>query len=75
MHSFFPKDFYGPQMRLVILGYIRPELDYVSKEALIQDIKTDIEIARVSLERTAYEGYREEEWVRRGEGISRRRGS
>lgn len=38
-------------MKLLVLGYIRPELDYVSKEALIKDIKTDIEIASVSLER------------------------
>ncbi|KAI5807333.1 hypothetical protein DFH27DRAFT_545763 [Peziza echinospora] len=65
MHT-FPTDFYGVQMRLVILGYIRPELDYVSKEALIQDIKTDIEIARVSLEREAYRRFKDEEWVRSG---------
>lgn len=50
MHT-FPADFYGTHMKLLVLGYIRPELDYVSKEALIRDIKTDIEIARVSLER------------------------
>ncbi|KAF8420229.1 hypothetical protein EV426DRAFT_634155 [Tirmania nivea] len=42
----FPTDFYGTHMKLLVLGYIRPELDYVSKEALIGDIKTDIEIAR-----------------------------
>ncbi|RPB23750.1 riboflavin kinase [Terfezia boudieri ATCC MYA-4762] len=47
----FPTDFYGTHMKLLVLGYIRPELDYVSKEALIGDIKTDIEIALVSLER------------------------
>lgn len=53
MHS-FPTDFYGVHMKLLVLGYIRPELDYVSKEALIEDIKTDIEIARVSLEREGW---------------------
>ncbi|KAF8441120.1 hypothetical protein BGX38DRAFT_1096919 [Terfezia claveryi] len=47
----FSTDFYGTHMKLLVLGYIRPELDYVSKEALIRDIKTDIEIALVSLER------------------------
>ncbi|KAF8434889.1 hypothetical protein BGX38DRAFT_1251533 [Terfezia claveryi] len=41
----FPTDFYGTHMKILVLGYIRPELDYVSKEALIGDIKTDIEIA------------------------------
>ena len=53
MHS-FPHDFYGVQMKLLVLGYIRPELDYVSRDALIADIKTDIEIARVSLQREAW---------------------
>ena len=50
MHP-FPHDFYGVQMKFLVLGYIRPELEYVSKEALITDIKTDIEIVRVSLQR------------------------
>ena len=63
MHP-FPHDFYGVQMKLLVLGYIRPELDYVSKEALIADIKTDMEIARVSLQREAW-GWRNqgEKWV------------
>ncbi|KAF8477276.1 hypothetical protein BDZ91DRAFT_708972 [Kalaharituber pfeilii] len=51
----FAGDFYGAQMKLAILGYIRPELDYVSKEALIADIKTDIEIAKASLERETWD--------------------
>ena len=53
MHT-FPTDFYGTNMKLLVLGYIRPELDYVSKEALIGDIKTDIMIALVSLERDGW---------------------
>ena len=63
MHS-FQRDFYGVQMKLLVLGYIRPELDYVSKEALIADIMTDIEIARLNLQREAW-GWRnlEEKWV------------
>ena len=32
MHD-FEKDFYGYEMRAVVLGYIRPELDYVSRGA------------------------------------------
>ncbi|KAG9248038.1 hypothetical protein BJ878DRAFT_99697 [Calycina marina] len=50
MHE-FGKDFYGCAMAISILGYIRPELDYVSMEALIGDIRTDIEIAGTSLRR------------------------
>jgi riboflavin kinase len=30
MHT-FESDFYGQEMKVVVLGYIRPELDYVSR--------------------------------------------
>jgi riboflavin kinase len=30
MHE-FQSDFYGYEMKAIILGYIRPELDYVSR--------------------------------------------
>ena len=53
MHT-FDKDFYGSHMNLSILAFIRPEYDYVSKESLIEDIRTDIEVARKSLARDAY---------------------
>jgi riboflavin kinase len=54
MHS-FPHDFYGRHLNLSILGFIRPEYDYVSKDSLIADIKEDIEVARRSLARPAYQ--------------------
>ncbi|KAJ5662664.1 hypothetical protein N7462_011590 [Penicillium macrosclerotiorum] len=50
-------DFYGTQLNLVILGYIRPEYDYVSLDALIEDIRIDCEVARQSLLREAYQRY------------------
>ena len=53
MHE-FAEDFYGSHMNLMILGFIRPEYDYVDREKLIEDIKTDIEVARTSLGREAY---------------------
>jgi riboflavin kinase len=34
MHDFM-SDFYGYDMQAVILGYIRPELDYTSKGSCI----------------------------------------
>lgn len=30
MHE-FPTDFYGHYLDVVVLGYIRPELDYISR--------------------------------------------
>ena len=50
----FSTDFYDTHMNLIILGMIRGELDYVSKEALIDDIKTDIDVTGRSLGREAY---------------------
>ncbi|KAJ9223092.1 hypothetical protein DTO027B5_1532 [Paecilomyces variotii] len=53
-------DFYSTKLNLLILGYIRPEYDYVSLEALIDDIRTDCEVAKKSLAREAYVGYLED---------------
>ena len=57
MHK-FATDFYGSHMNLAILGFIRPEFDYVDREKLIEDIMTDVEVARTSLGRAAYEGFK-----------------
>ncbi|KAK1927892.1 putative riboflavin kinase, partial [Papiliotrema laurentii] len=50
----FAHDFYGHDMSVLVLGYIRPELDYVSKEALIDDINTDVKVSLNCLQRPAY---------------------
>ena len=55
-------------MNLLILGFIRPEYDYVSKESLIEDIRFDIEVARRSLERETYAKYRSDKYLTRFEG-------
>ncbi|KAH3966934.1 flavin mononucleotide kinase [Parastagonospora nodorum] len=60
----FPADFYGATLSLVILGFIRPEYDYVSVEALVEDIRTDIRVAQKSLEREAYQSWKRDEWLR-----------
>ncbi|KAF2804740.1 riboflavin kinase [Mytilinidion resinicola] len=65
MHD-FESDFYGARLSLSILGYIRPEYDYVSKESLIDDIRTDIKVAEKSLEREAYKAWKEDGWLVRG---------
>ncbi|KAJ9300104.1 hypothetical protein DTO271G3_2221 [Paecilomyces variotii] len=62
-------DFYSTKLNLLILGYIRPEYDYVSLEALIDDIRTDCEVAKKSLARKAYVGYLEDEDGREDEKV------
>lgn len=56
----FARDFYGARLSLAILGFIRPEYDYVSKESLIEDIRTDIQVAARSLARPGYVRYRQD---------------
>ncbi|KIM45840.1 hypothetical protein M413DRAFT_23658 [Hebeloma cylindrosporum] len=56
MHA-FQTDFYGHEMKAIILGYIRPELDYISREALIEDIEVDKQVALNCLQRPAYQRY------------------
>lgn len=59
MHR-FETDFYDSHMNVTILGFIRPEYDYVSKESLIEDIKTDIDVAGKSLARKPYAKFSKE---------------
>ncbi|KAK6346483.1 riboflavin kinase [Orbilia brochopaga] len=59
----FPQDFYGAHLNLLIMGYIRPEFDYISKEALIDDINKDIDIAIKSLGRDSYAVAKSDTWL------------
>ncbi|KAH7931293.1 riboflavin kinase [Leucogyrophana mollusca] len=56
MHE-FQSDFYGHNMKALVLGYIRPELDYTSREALIDDIETDKRVSLNSLQRPDYQTF------------------
>ncbi|RKP22610.1 hypothetical protein SYNPS1DRAFT_19865, partial [Syncephalis pseudoplumigaleata] len=51
----FPRDFYGHELRVALLGYIRPEKNYDSLDGLIADIHMDIKVAQHSLERPSYQ--------------------
>ncbi|KAF7301477.1 Flavokinase domain-containing protein [Mycena indigotica] len=59
MHD-FASDFYGYEMKAVVLGYIRPELRYTSREALIDDIEVDKQVALNSLDRPGYSKFSED---------------
>ncbi|KAK9449932.1 riboflavin kinase-domain-containing protein [Limtongia smithiae] len=52
----FQEQFYGADIKIAVLGYIRPESNFVSVEALIEEIMNDIRIGKETL---ALEGYRE----------------
>lgn len=77
----FPEDFYGIEIRVIVLGYVRPEQNYPSLgkwtwwdngnqasidnvirlflDALITDIRTDVEVAKKSLQRPSYLEYKQ----------------
>jgi|TARA_B110000902_G_scaffold212260_1_gene243351 riboflavin kinase len=50
----FAEDFYGCEMRLLIVGYIRPQEKYSSLDELIAAIDADIECGRTSLDEPAH---------------------
>lgn len=67
-------DFYSTRLNLLVLGYIRPEYDYVSVDALIEDIRVDCEVARRSLLREAYVCYLMGGGGMEAEGVREQRG-
>ena len=50
----FDADFYGVEMRLLVMGFIREMKDCPNVEALIEDIEVDCDVARQSLDREAW---------------------
>ncbi|CAA21430.1 Riboflavin kinase [Schizosaccharomyces pombe] len=54
------EDFYEEIMRVIVLGYIRPELNYAGLDKLIEDIHTDIRVALNSMDRPSYSSYKKD---------------
>ncbi|PWN52132.1 riboflavin kinase, partial [Violaceomyces palustris] len=62
MHE-FANDFYGLEIRVVVLGYIRPEYNYETMDALIEDIEMDKRVALNSLARPLYQDYSQDPFL------------
>ncbi|KAK1265793.1 hypothetical protein QJS04_geneDACA000096 [Acorus gramineus] len=60
----FNEDFYGEELRLVIVGYIRPEANFPSLESLIARIHKDREIAEKSLDLPTYACYKDAQYLK-----------
>ncbi|KAF7332474.1 Riboflavin kinase [Mycena kentingensis (nom. inval.)] len=77
LHDFAGRDFYGVEMRLLIVGFIRPERNYPGMQDLIDDIKMDCDVARRSLKRQAWslretgKGRLDGSWLVRGVEVAR----
>lgn len=55
----FENDFYGEELALVCCGYIRPEADFTTLEALVERIHRDAQVARVMLKTDPFSATRE----------------
>ncbi|KAF2368985.1 Riboflavin kinase domain bacterial/eukaryotic [Trinorchestia longiramus] len=53
----FSEDFYGSWLRVVVLGYIRPEQNFESLDLLISAIKGDISDAIIQLSSGCFDQY------------------
>ncbi|XP_065878391.1 bifunctional riboflavin kinase/FMN phosphatase [Euphorbia lathyris] len=58
----FNEDFYGEELRLVIVGYIRPEANFPSLDSLIEKIHEDGRIAERALDLPCYSNYRDDSY-------------
>ena len=64
----FARDFYGLPLRALLLGFVRPERNYESTDALVADINMDIAVTRSSLAREAWARWREDPWLKESDG-------
>ena len=60
----FGRDFYGESLRLVVAGYIRPEADFTTLEALVAQIHGDADVARAALELEPFAALRFDAFLR-----------
>ncbi|XP_023000816.1 bifunctional riboflavin kinase/FMN phosphatase isoform X1 [Cucurbita maxima] len=60
----FHEDFYGEDLRLVLVGYIRPEANFPNLESLIAKIHEDGRIAERALDLPLYSKYRDDQYLK-----------
>lgn len=50
LHKYSQEEFYGSQLRVVVSGFIRPEIKFAGLPQLLARIKADIGIAKAQLD-------------------------
>lgn len=58
LHKFENENLYGKILKIVILGYLRPEMDFDSLDGLIKQIHDDIKNADTALDQPNYAKFR-----------------
>ncbi|XP_014227524.1 riboflavin kinase [Trichogramma pretiosum] len=59
----FENDFYGKELKVLVLGYVRPELNFTSVDELITAIHSDIDVAAKSLDEPLMAKYKEDSFL------------
>ena len=57
-------DFYGRELRLAVLGYVRPEANFASLEALVERIHRDADVARGALATEQFERGKDDPYLK-----------
>eukprot|EP00656_Telonema_subtile_P033798 TRINITY_DN376_c0_g1_i6.p1 TRINITY_DN376_c0_g1~~TRINITY_DN376_c0_g1_i6.p1 ORF type:complete len:152 (-),score=37.06 TRINITY_DN376_c0_g1_i6:244-699(-) len=65
----FNRDFYGEQLKVLICGFVRPERDFESVQALIEAIEEDVAKAERALDSAEYAPFKEDEFFRQDNEI------
>eukprot|EP00271_Cylindrocystis_brebissonii_P006500 TRINITY_DN19276_c0_g1_i1.p1 TRINITY_DN19276_c0_g1~~TRINITY_DN19276_c0_g1_i1.p1 ORF type:complete len:586 (-),score=102.93 TRINITY_DN19276_c0_g1_i1:654-2411(-) len=68
----FAEDFYGQQMRVAVLGFLRPERAFASLDELVSTIHANIETARTELEKEANAPARRDSFFQLNEAIAKK---
>jgi len=63
MHN-YQGDFYGKYAKVVVLGYIRPEVKFAGIQELLRRIHADIGIARSQLDSERWAKFQEDPWLK-----------
>eukprot|EP01029_Cantina_marsupialis_P029268 TRINITY_DN780007_c0_g1_i1.p1 TRINITY_DN780007_c0_g1~~TRINITY_DN780007_c0_g1_i1.p1 ORF type:complete len:167 (+),score=27.87 TRINITY_DN780007_c0_g1_i1:147-647(+) len=58
----FDEDFYGADLKVIVVGRIRPERKFPSLEALIDQIHADIRLTEVALEEEQFSSFSADEF-------------
>lgn len=59
----FEDDFYGQELRLLVCGYIRPEANFESLEALVKRIHEDASVTEAALTHDTFASYASDKFV------------
>ena len=59
----FPDDFYDEELRLLVCGYIRPEANFTTLDALVQRIHEDAAVTKIALKDQLFANYEHDHFL------------